>query len=145
MRAPAGRAATTQAPYGLDHLLLKLAIQINSLVLQQSLVFLAVCTTLQALRTFQLLKLKLKLPTVCCIFPFSSLKAGTRLTSSSSPSSSLSLQQYVVVFFQPGLSKLGQTKNSSSKLQAPSSSSCSNLCKDFAISLNDDDDDNDEA
>jgi hypothetical protein len=32
------------------------------------------------------------------------------------------------------------------KTQAPSSSSCSNLCKDFAISLNNDnDDDNDEA
>jgi hypothetical protein len=38
-----------------------------------------------------------------------------------------------------------KTQAPSSKLQAPSSSSCSNLCKDFAISLNDDDDDNDEA
>jgi len=107
MRAPAGRAATTQAPYGLDHLLLKLAIQINSLLLQQSLVFLAVCTTLQALKNFQLVKLKLKLPTVCCIVPFSSLKAGTGLTSSSSPSSSSSLQQYVVVFFSAWSLKTG--------------------------------------
>jgi hypothetical protein len=108
------------------------------LLLQQSLVFLAVCTTLQALRTFQLLKLKLKLPTVCCIVPFSSLKAGTRLTSSSSPSSSSSLQQYVVVFFS-----LVSQNWYKLKTQAPSSSP--NLCKDFAISLDDDDDDNDEA
>jgi hypothetical protein len=115
MRAPAGRAATTQAPYGLDHLLLKFAIQINTFLLQQSLVFLTVCTTLQALRTSSCSSSSFQ--KFAALFLSALSKLGLDLPQAPVQAQAQACNS-MLCFFQPGLSKLVQTKNSSSKLQA---------------------------
>jgi hypothetical protein len=116
MRAPAGRAATTQAPYGLDHLLLKLAIQINSFLLQQSLVFLTVCTTLQALRTSSCSSSSFQ--KFAALFLSALSKLVLDLPQDPVQAQAQACNSMLLCFFQPGLSKLVQIKNSSSKLQA---------------------------
>jgi oligoendopeptidase F len=117
MRAPAGRAATTQAPYGLDHLLLKFAIQINSFLLQQSLVFLTVCTTLQALRTSSCSSSSSSFQKFAALFLSALSKLVLDLPQDPVQAQAQACNS-MLCFFQPGLSKLVQTKNSSSKLQA---------------------------
>jgi hypothetical protein len=116
MRAPAGRAATTQAPYGLDHLLLKFAIQINSFLLQQSLVFLTVCTTLQALRTSSCSSSSFQ--KFAALFLSALSKLVLDLPQAPVQAQAQACNSMLLCFFQPGLSKLVQIKNSSSKLQA---------------------------
>lgn len=118
MRAPAGRAATTQAPYGLDHLLLKLAIQINSFLLQQSLVFLTVCTTLQALRTSSCSSSSSSFQKFAALFLSALSKLVLDLPQDPVQAQAQACNSMLLCFFQPGLSKLVQIKNSSSKLQA---------------------------
>jgi hypothetical protein len=120
MRAPAGRAATTQAPYGLDHLLLKLAIQINSFLLQQSLVFLTVCTTLQALRTSSCSSSSSssRFQKFAALFLSALSKLVLDLPQDPVQAQAQACNSMLLCFFQPGLSKLVQIKNSSSKLQA---------------------------
>lgn len=118
MRAPAGRAATTQAPYGLDHLLLKFAIQINSFLLQQSLVFLTVCTTLQALRTSSCSSSSFQKFAALFLSALSKLVLDLPQAPAQAQAQAQACNSMLLCFFQPGLSKLVQTKNSSSKLQA---------------------------
>lgn len=115
MRAPAGRAATTQAPYGLDHLLLKFAIQINSFLLQQSLVFLTVCTTLQALRTSSCSSSSFQ--KFAALFLSALSKLVLDLPQAPVQAQAQACNSMLLCFFQPGLSKLVQIKNLSSKLK----------------------------
>jgi hypothetical protein len=115
MRTPAGRAATTQAPYGLDHLLLKFAIQINTFLLQQSLVFLTVCTTLQALRTSSCSSSSFQ--KFAALFLSALSKLVLDLPQDPVQAQAQACNSMLLCFFQPGLSKLVQTKNSSSKLK----------------------------